>query len=226
MRTPRDPIRFLSAEETETIHRNALRILGQIGMRIDHDEALKYLTAAGCKVNFEARHVLFPEDIVDSRVEKMRRDFAARSEPQRTAARYSHVRFKAEPLRIREDFTVSAGGYCVFIYDTDGLRRPATLNDTRDALRLTAQLDQITHTGLPVAAQDVPLPIRQIVMASELVKHTDKLGGVEALDKFDIEYICRIGEVIRGGPEQLKANPVLVGYAEVKTPLTLDKDMC
>jgi trimethylamine--corrinoid protein Co-methyltransferase len=63
-------------------------------------------------------------------------------------------------------------------------------------------------------------------MTAELVKHTDKLGGIEALNKFDIEYICRIAEVVRGGSEELYRRPCLVGYAEAKTPLTLDEVMC
>lgn len=210
----------------ETIHRNALRILSEIGMRVDHDEALDYFLAAGCKVDRQARHVRFPEQVVESAVKKLWRDYAERETPERMAVRYSHVRFRKEPFRVHPDFTVSAGGYCMFIHDLDGVRRPATLQDTRDALKLVAQLDQIAYTGLPVAAQDVPLPVRQIRMAAELVKHTDKLGGVEALNPFDIEYICRIGDVVRGGRAELKKRPVLIGYAEARTPLSIDPNMC
>jgi trimethylamine--corrinoid protein Co-methyltransferase len=63
-------------------------------------------------------------------------------------------------------------------------------------------------------------------MAAELVKATDKLGGIEALTPFDAEVICRIGEVVRGSREELKKRPVLVGYAEAKTPLVFDRNMC
>jgi trimethylamine--corrinoid protein Co-methyltransferase len=63
-------------------------------------------------------------------------------------------------------------------------------------------------------------------MAAELVKNTNKLGGIEALNSFDIEHIYRIAEVVRGGSNELYENPCLVGYAEVKSPLTLDEIMC
>jgi trimethylamine--corrinoid protein Co-methyltransferase len=92
-------------------------------------------------------------------------------------------------------------------------------------LKLVAQLDQIAYTGLPVAAQDVPLASRPIRMTAELVKATDKLGGIEALTPFDVEYICRIGEVVRGSREALKRDPVLIGYAEAKSPLCFDRNM-
>ncbi len=225
MLTPREPVRFLSTEEMEKIHSSALRILAEVGMKVDHDEALDHLEGAGCKVDRETRHVSFPQEVVQRAVDRMREAFKARTSPEMLSVRYSHIRLKAGEFKVHQDFTVNAGGYCVFIYDLDGKRRPATLQDTRDALRLVHQLDGITHTGLPVAAQDVPLPIRPVTMVAELVKATDKLGGIEALNKFDIEYISRIGEVVRGGAEELRRNPVLVGYGEAKTPLTIDEIM-
>ncbi|MBN1809770.1 MAG: trimethylamine methyltransferase family protein [Planctomycetes bacterium] len=223
---PTEPFRFLSPDEMETIHRNALRILAEIGMRIDHDVALDHLAAAGCTVDRNARLVHFPPEVVQASVDRMRAAYAERSEPEHMAVRYSHVRFRSEPFQVHQDFTVNTGGYCVYIYDLEGRRRPATLQDTRDALKLVEQLPNITHSGLPVAAQDVPLPIRQVAMAAELVKGTSKLGGIEALSPFDIEYICRIGEVVRGGPEELRRRPILVGYGEAKTPLEIDYNMC
>ena len=226
MMVPRKPLRFLSQEEMETIHRNALRILDEIGMKIDHDDALDYLRSSGCRVDHERKTAKFPADVVQKYVDKMRSDFARREYPEMMSVRYSHVRFKKEPFGIHSDFTVNAGGYCVFVHDMDGVHRPATLQDTRDALRIVAQLDQITHTGIPVAAQDVPLGVRPVRMVAELVKATDKLGGIEAFSPFDIEYICRIGEVVRGSAEELRRRPILVGYAEAKTPLTIDHNMC
>jgi trimethylamine--corrinoid protein Co-methyltransferase len=226
MRVPSEPLRFLNPEEMETIHSNALRILAEVGMRVYHQEALDFLESAGCSIDRETCRVSFPETVVQTCVDKMRSDYSTRDYPERMAIRYSHVRFRQEPFQIHSDFSVSTGGYCAFIYDLNGVRRAATVQDTRDSLRLAHQLDQITYTGLPVAGQDVPLPVRPVRMAAELVKHTDKLGGIEALNRFDIEYICRIAEVVRGGAEKLYQRPCLVGYAEAKTPLTLDEVMC
>ncbi|MCD6364748.1 MAG: trimethylamine methyltransferase family protein [Planctomycetes bacterium] len=221
----KEPLRYLTNDEAETIHRNALRILSEVGMTIDNDEALDYLEAAGCKINREKRHVLFPGDVVEKYVGKMRGDFASRRNPESMAVRYSNVRFRKGDFRVHPDFSVNTGGYGVFIYDFDGVRRQATLQDTRDSLKLAAQLDQITFTGLPVAAQDVPIAIRPVMMAAELVKITDKLGGIETFNAFDVEYTYRIAKVVRGSAEELRKNPVLVGYAEARTPLMLDNNM-
>jgi trimethylamine---corrinoid protein Co-methyltransferase len=223
---PDRPLRFLTREEMQRIHDGAVSILGRVGMRFDHDGALEYLASAGCVVDRARRVARFPERVVEGALATLRADFARREAPEEMAVRYSRVRFRAEEHRIHPDFTVSAGGYCVHVLDLDGRRRSATLRDTRDALRLASQLDEIAFTGLPVSAQDVPQSIRQIAMAAELVKHTSKLGGIETLNAFDIEYVMRIGEVVRGSREELARRPILVGYAEARSPLVVDRGMC
>jgi len=141
------------------------------------------------------------------------------------SVRYSQVRFDRKPFRVHEDFSVSTGGFCCFIFDLEGKRRNATLEDVRKSLKLADRLDQITYTGLPVAAQEIPVGIRPVVMAAELAKATMKLGGIETFKPGDIDYICRIGEVVCGGKEGHRKNPILVGYAEARSPLCFDAVM-
>ncbi len=221
-----EPLRFLTPDEMERIHRAALRILDETGMWIDHEESLKYLRAAGCRVDWDARRVSFPPDVVDAAVERMRRAYAQPDRvPERMGVRYSHVRFRSEPHRIRPDFTVSTGGFCCFLVDLDGRRRRATLEDVRASLRLANALPNIDLTGLPVSAQDVPHHERPVRMAAELVKITRKLGGIETFCAHDAAYITRIAEVVAGGPEALRRKPVLVGYGEARSPLCFDRNM-
>jgi trimethylamine--corrinoid protein Co-methyltransferase len=141
------------------------------------------------------------------------------------SVRYSQVRFDAQPFRVHENFTVSAGGFCVFIWDGENPRRQATLRDVRRSLKLADKLDQIAYTGLPVSAQDVPAEIRPVMMAAELVKATRKFGGIETFRRRDVGYVVRIGEIVAGSREAHRRNPILVGYAEARTPLCIDAVM-
>jgi len=210
----------------ERLHKAALRILEKTGMMVRSARALEYLRNAGCRVDMDSCLVKFPEDVVESAVSRMKSNFADPNRwPKRMSVRYSQVRFDAQPFRIHDDFSVSAGGFCCFILDLHGVRRRADISDARQALRLADKLDQITYTGLPVAAQEVPIEIRPIVMAAELAKHTRKLGGIETFKARDVDYICRIGEVVSGGREEHRRNPVLVGYAEARSPLCIDEVM-
>jgi len=220
------PVRYLDAEDMTRIHQSSLRILERTGMRVEHRKALEYLRGAGCKVDMDSRVVKFPPAVVERAIAKMRANFKDPHRwPQRMSVRYSQVRLAAQPFRIHEDFSVNAGGFCCFIWDLEGRRRNSALADVRQALKLADQLDQITYTGLPCAAQEIPVEIRPVVMAAELAKATRKFGGIETFKARDVEYVSRIGEVAAGGREAHRKNPILVGYGEARTPLCIDEVM-
>jgi trimethylamine--corrinoid protein Co-methyltransferase len=210
----------------EAIHQSALRILDRTGIWVDHSEALEYLREAGCHVDMDRRIVKFPPAIVEAAIARMRRSFKdPESWPKRLSVRYSQVRFDAQPFRVHDDFTVSAGGFCCFIWDIAGQRRCATRQDVRESLKLADRLDQIAYTGLPCSAQEVPAHLRPVVMAAELAKATRKHGGIETFRRQDVSYIARIGEIVAGGREAHRRDPILVGYAEARTPLCIDAVM-
>jgi trimethylamine--corrinoid protein Co-methyltransferase len=243
------PIRVLERDEMELIHRSAIRILSEVGMRIEHEEALLALEALGCRVDHDRQEAKFPPEVVERALGRLRRDFRpsrARSScedrrlpqagergnpatPQRYAQpvpmRYTAMVFTSMPRRIHHDFTANAGGFPPFVYDLEGRRRPAILQDVRDSIRLADALDNIDLVGLPCSANEVPAQLRPVVMAAELVKLTSKIGGVEAWSVKDIEYITRIAEVVVGGAEALRRQPILVGYGEARSPLCIDNNM-
>ncbi len=221
-----EPIRFLNETEMQAIHQAALRILDEAGMWIDSGEALDYLEQYGCRVDRGRRRVRFPADLVQATVDRLRRAYAEPGRiPQRMSVRYSQVYFSTLPHRIHPDFSANTGGFCVFIYDLEGRRRPATMDDVRACIRLADALPNVDLMGLPVSAQDVPPIMRPVAMAAELVKMTRKLGGVETFDRLDAHFVTRIAEIAAGGPRELRRNPILVGYGEARSPLCLDRNM-
>jgi trimethylamine--corrinoid protein Co-methyltransferase len=221
-----EPMRFLNGLEMSAIHQAAVQILDEVGMWIDSDEALDYLVDFGCVTDRATRMVRFPPDVVQGAVERLRQSYAdPQRVPQRMAVRYSQIYFSTRPYRVHADFTANTGGFCVFIYDLEGRRRPATIEDTRASIRLADALDNVDFMGLPVAAQEIPAAMRPVVMAAELVKSTRKLGGVEAFDRLDVGLITRIAEIASGSAEALRRAPILVGYGEARSPLCLDRTM-
>ena len=225
-------IRVLTDADMDLIHRSALRILGEIGMRIESEEALKALRIAGCRVDFTAQIAQFPEAVVENALLKLRRDFTpvqGAKDGQRFAdrvpMRYTAMYFSTVPTRVHHGFDVNTGGFTMFVYDLDGRRRLGTMQDVHDSIRLADALDNIDLVGLPCTASEVPAPLRPVVMAGELVKHTRKIGGIEAWSVKDIEYISRIAEVVAGGAAALRRQPVLIGYGEARSPLSIDANM-
>ncbi|MFO7898430.1 MAG: trimethylamine methyltransferase family protein [Planctomycetota bacterium] len=221
-----EPIRFLSQGEMRRIHEGAKSVLEKTGVRVGSQRARDYLRDAGCKVDNDSGVVRFPEWHVEECVDRMRRQFADPDRlPNRMSVRYSQVRFTSDELRVHPDFSVSTGGFCCFTTGRDGTKREATMADVRESIRLADRLDAIDYMGLPCSAQDVPAELRPIKMAAELARATTKLGGIETFTTFDVETITKIAEVVAGGPDELRKHPVLVGYAEARSPLCIDENM-
>lgn len=220
-----EPIRVLRPDDMERIHQAALTILQDVGMRIDSDRALGYLRRAGASVDEGTRVVRFDRSLVQRYVDKMRADYAGRQSPRQMSVRYSHIRFAREPHRIHRDFTANTGGFCCFILDLEGRRRPASGDDVRRAIGMVNRLDEIAYTGLPVSDQQTPTAIRPVAMAAELARYTTKFGGIEAFRVEDVPYLIEIGTIVKGSLEALKSEPILVGYGEARSPLCLDRNM-
>ncbi len=187
-------IKVLTQDEMARLHAAALDILERAGSLLDHPNALEYLGQAGCRVDFDARRVFYPREVTQRAVDHMRRDFTlADRQGVEMPVRYTKIHFSTAPVRVRRDFTVNAGGFVPYILDLDGRRRPAALQDVRDAIRLVDGLEHIDMMGLPLSAGDVPeveLPVR---MAAELVKGTRKIGGIEAWNAEDVRALTENG---------------------------------
>ena len=219
-------ISVLTDEEMQRIHDAAVDVLESVGIKIDHDEALDYLEAYGCQVDRYNMVVKFPARVTEAAVEKMRADHAQpRPVEDRMPVRYTALYFRTRPRTIHYDFDVNTGGFCPFIYDLNDVRRQATMQDVRESIRLADALEHIDMIGLPCTDQDMPSQKRPVAMAAELVKHTQKLGGIEVWTRRDIDYITEIGIVVRGSEAELRRRPILVGYAEARSPLCLDHNM-
>jgi trimethylamine---corrinoid protein Co-methyltransferase len=210
----------------EQIFEASLAILADVGMEIHSEKALVYMAEYGCIVDDSAMKVKIPRQVTRKAVEKMKLAYERSDRiPESMAVRYSHIRFRNEPHRIHEDYTVSTGGFCCYIYDLNGRRRKATENDVLCSINLVNQLDEITYTGLPVSDQDAPYLHRPVKMAGLLATYTHKLGGIETFKKEDIPYLVEIGTIVKGSLADLKREPILVGYAEVRSPLVFDRNM-
>lgn len=220
-----EPIRLLTSDQMYRIDQAARKILEQTGMIIESEEALKYFKKTGCRVDAGSNRVYFPSSVTAEAVERMRKGYENLSRPERMAVRYSHVRFRKTPYRIHEDFTASCGGFCCFIHDLAGNRRPANRDDVLCAINMINHLDEISYTGLPIADQTIPAEIRPVVMAATLATYTRKLGGIETFDKRDIYWIREIAKIVSGSEEELQQHPILVGYAETRSPLCFDRNM-
>ncbi len=218
-------LNLLDEEEMRRLHAAALTVLEDVGVRLDHEEAAELLRARGCELR-EGGVVRFPRGLVQSTVDRMVRDYSLEARSGlKMPVRYTQVYFHTVPSAIHRNFSLNTGGFNPHMIDLDGNFRPSEMKDVRDSLRLADALPNITFTGLPCIANEVPPEERPVRMAAELVKHTRKIGGIEAWTALDVEYITRIAHTLAGGEEEFRKHPFLVGYAETRSPLCFDRNM-
>lgn len=220
-------IKYLNREEMERIHETVLEILEDVGIMVGHPEALNYLEKFGCIVDNASKTVKFSRSIVESVVNRMRKDFTlADRQGMVLPVRYTEMYMSSKPTVMHNDFNVNVGGFPPFVLDLDGKRRSATMQDVHDSIRLADALENIDLIGLPCSAQEIPNEMRPVVMTAELIKNTSKPGGIEAWSKSDIKYIMEMAIVLRGSSDELREKPFLIGYGEMRSPLCIDFNMC
>ena len=207
-------INLLTNEEMQRIHEGALHLLENTGLRVDSAELLATLDAAGCRVDHNHRRVRISDVIVEQSVARMREYAATASGFPPTHTPHSRVSFGAR-----------TGGFGTMVRGLDGERRVADLKASREAIRLAHALPGITHVGIPVSPQEIPPQVRTVRMAAELVKITSKPGTMEVWTREEVEWLWEMAVVVQGSEEEARRQPVLVGYAGLRTPLCLDKTM-
>lgn len=64
------PLDILTEDQVQAIHRGALDVLWQTGIRLENKKALKLLADHGCKVDYDAMTVRFPPGLVEECLRK------------------------------------------------------------------------------------------------------------------------------------------------------------
>ncbi|MFC2013101.1 trimethylamine methyltransferase family protein [Chloroflexota bacterium] len=73
------PIKLLSEDQVDEIHRSTLRVLEETGLKIEHERALKLLAKNGCKVDFDTSQVKFPPRLVEECLQMCPKSFRVRA---------------------------------------------------------------------------------------------------------------------------------------------------
>jgi trimethylamine--corrinoid protein Co-methyltransferase len=211
---PFEPVRVLSDDQVEQIHLASLQLLATTGMRVLDGAARQRFAAAGCDVDDVV--VRFDPEFVAETIAAAPSQFTLRA------------RNPEHDLLIggRNVVFGSVGGPA-FANDVERGRRPGTLAEQAEYLRLIQQLGVVHHEGGgPFEPMDLPPETRHLDVCHSLIRHLDKnwqgilLGRDRAADCIDMVAIALATD--RDG---LATSPALLGIANTNTPLTLDVPM-
>ncbi|MDY6796861.1 MAG: trimethylamine methyltransferase family protein [Actinomycetota bacterium] len=233
-----DPVRRLDEGQVQAVHEASLRILGDIGILCYNREASALYGGAGCLLSEEpdgSSRVKFPPDLVeDCLANAPSRVVLGAREPDNMLV------LEAEEPRVRfgsgseaniyldmhmEEFRRVGGEEAIRhpVYE----RRRGSVELLCQAARLCQQLENLDFFIRTVNIQDTDIAEEDkdankfFASLNNIDKHV--MAGLTALESLD--KVIRMGEIIAGGEEELRSNPVLSFITCVaKSPLQFVDD--
>ncbi|MCH7943308.1 MAG: trimethylamine methyltransferase family protein [Proteobacteria bacterium] len=216
IKNPYKPIEVLSADQIEHIHRASLDVIETLGVDMWSDEGLDIFDAAGAEVDRANRHVRIDRNLIEEAVAKAPAEFTLTPRNPARAIVLGGNNINFAPV-----------GGPGFSTDIDRGRRSGSFADACDLIRLSQCLEVIHLTGGgPVAATDMPVPIRHLETMRASLTLTDKVsfgsafGGARVNDAIDMTCI------VRGiDREALAKSPGVIGNINCNSPLRYDGPM-
>lgn len=203
----------LSKSEIEMIHDTSLRMLSDVGFKIDSPKARKMLANAGVKTDNDKQLIFLDERLVKD---------ALRSAPKTISI----------CSRGGKDYTiphegvqlVSTDGQPAAVFDVStGRKRPSTLKDAIDLAILADALPEVDFIWPPVVATDMP-PDKSsffefIATIAFSNKHIQHAAATEEEANFQIE----VASAILGSGEALRKRPIISDVVTPISPLRYDE---
>ena len=215
VRNPYPPMEIISADQVESIHDASLKILRDIGIRVESKTALKLLKDVRAEVDWDTQHVRFDPDLINELVSGLPEEFTI------------HARNPAKTVTMGKNSIVFAT-VCgpSFVTDIDRGRRAGTKVDMEDFVKLSGSLNVFHHEGGGgLEPLDLPPETRHLDMMYAQITLTDKAWqpnwmntGKRARDCIEMAKIAR-----QTDDDGIKQRPAIVGGVNTNSPLLFDE---
>ncbi len=207
-------LQALTKREIEAIKDASLAILRDTGVMVHHEEMLRRLGEAGAQVDAPHKIARLPEKLVLDCVGRAGKQYVLYGRDKSRTARFGY----------RDLVLMSSPGQFAWIDLQTGQRRPATVQDTHDAIRLGDALENITIVGAMAQPETISEKYRDVVLTGELVKATAKPTRCWVRNGATARYLLEIYRTIAGGDVALRTQPMVEAFLEPISPLQLPGD--
>jgi len=201
----------LSEKEIQTIHDGTMKILRDTGVMVHHDGALDLLAQAGARVDKDAKIARLSEKLVVESIEQAAKKYILYGRDSQRTARFGYG----------DLVLMSSPGQYSWIDTDTHLRRAATINDAREAIKLGDALSNITIVGSMAQPEEVSEAWRDVFLTGELVKGATKPTRCWVKNGRTAKYVLEIYRAVAGGAEALRDRPMVEAFLEPISPLQL-----
>jgi trimethylamine--corrinoid protein Co-methyltransferase len=187
---------FLSEDALDQIEDVAYRLLGEVGIALEHVRAQEMLHGVGCRI--KGHRTFIPREAVEWALDNVT--------PHR-----ENLNLDGTPAFTFGDRQVRFhnGGGQPFTLDLDtGKRRPAMMQDLADVTRLLDAISNVDHITPLLGPQDVRPELLFIASTATVLRNTRKPVSAAAIDKpEDVPYVVEMAAACCGGLERFRTSP-------------------
>jgi trimethylamine--corrinoid protein Co-methyltransferase len=212
---PFEPVRILSDDQVEAIHRASLRLLETVGMDVWSDRALDLFARARASVDRAAKRVRLDRGLVEDAVAKAPARFRLRARnPERS-------------LRFGDKHVVTAlVGGPAFASDLARGRRAGTFQDMCDFARIVQGLNVIQLGDTAVEPTDLAPETRYLDAYLAFFGLYDRAWTSWGMGAHQVEdAIAMMAMVLGTDRDGLARDPALITVINSNSPLRLDGPM-
>ncbi|MEQ8370122.1 MAG: trimethylamine methyltransferase family protein [Alphaproteobacteria bacterium] len=210
-----EPMRVLSDDQIEDIHRASLRVLKETGVEVMDPEACRILHEAGCDVNHTTGRVRFEADFIETQIAKAPSSWTHRARNPERSVEIGGPNLVFSPV-----------GGPAFMSTLDIPRRRGTHAECQDFLRLTQHLNILHRAGSGFVPHDLPAETRgyDLMLDSIILADKPMYGG--AFGRADARRGIEMAAIAFGESEEAFCRHTNVdGVVNMNSPLRLDKEM-
>jgi trimethylamine--corrinoid protein Co-methyltransferase len=205
-----------SEDRVETIHRTALRVLEELGIKVLNEAARGYFRDAGASVDESSQMVRIDPALIAGALDSAPDEFVLHGANAET-----DVRLGGDNVAF-----VCVGG-APHISDLDGGKRPGTIEDTRNIIRLAEHFDVLHLQSPNVEAQDVPVHLRHYAVTEAQLTLSRKPFFIYSRGSRQVEDGFAMTRIARGLDErEFEARPWCYTIINTNSPRQLDVPMC
>ncbi|MDE0834614.1 MAG: trimethylamine methyltransferase family protein [Acidimicrobiales bacterium] len=209
-----DPLRAVSEDELDAIHRASLRVLAETGIDFLDDTARRQLADAGCDV--DGNRVRFDPELVMALVATAPSSFTL------------HAPNPDRNLHIGDDvITYTSVASPPFVTGLGRDRRNGNREDYRNLLKMGQVLNSIhTVAGYPVEPMDLHPSVRHLHATHDMLTLSDKVPFVYSLSRQRNMDAIEMTRIARGVDQAtIRDEPSIYSVINASTPLRYDTVM-
>jgi len=208
------PLRNLTVDQIDQLHKASLHILATVGVRVPHEEMLHRFEGAGARVDPVEALVWIPESLVEQSLRTAGKSFTL----------YGRDRDRQARFGAGERNYNSIAGEALWVDDTCTHRRYAGMDDVVVAARLGDALPAINLVGAMADPQDVPTACRCVEVAAAQLRHTTKPITFWFNDRASARFVIELMTAVRGDELTAAEFPLAYPFLEPISPLKFPHD--